>query len=638
MIERYVDIARIRASAEANLTHWETLRQATEANQAIDATLAADMVRSLTEAGINALPMLIQETVQAIIAKLPRSTYHPSMLAIRHEFDLLCKGEIVPSLYMYPLVANMAEARNSTPPPQACFFLPVIPNLPGDGTCGPVFFAATKTHLTNFNKGMLRFLKGEEAAMDDIRTSLIAIENRRPQNPYFTPIVFGAAFVSAVADKTLALTAENKLLFSRIGALVKAAMNVSLLADHSVTSRLAYAIAHSQGEQKRVELLIQRLALTDLLSTDAPHIAEFPPADMFVAAFNESVEAWQKYMEKGTGKQELAQTVDMLRLISGGNNDLKKLADAFKKLTTAVTKKRYEEGKELFDHVNQFMARYMDAVDTRDSAVVASVAAEEWDAADDIEQFGSTDSVRDSGRAAHVDVAHEAAIDVRAAKAAFERDELLSTTELLEVVAAVQAVIGLNEGVEATQMITAYINQHADAESKPSIIQAIDCLARYLDIAHVRPDDAHLLIEDIPERYLHITRKPAAVEATTDREMFEIFLEEATDVIGDILCFASPGKPLATKDEAVTIRRGFHTLKGSSAMVGLDKLSSVMAGVEHAFNDWLPAGAPYPPELSTLANEAAQFAQAICDGISAKGEAPFEPERIFAQVEQLKRK
>ena len=72
MIERYVDIARIRASAEANLTHWETLRQATEANQAIDATLAADMVRSLTEAGINALPMLIQETVQAIIAKLPR--------------------------------------------------------------------------------------------------------------------------------------------------------------------------------------------------------------------------------------------------------------------------------------------------------------------------------------------------------------------------------------------------------------------------------------------------------------------------------------------------------------------------------------------------------------------------------------
>ena len=178
MLERYVDVARIRACADSNLTQWETVRQATEANQAIDATLAADMVRSLTEAGINALPMLIQETVQAINAKLPRSTYHPSMLAIRHEFDLLGKGEIVPSLYMYPLVATMAEARGATPPPQACFFLPVIPNLPGDGTCGPVFFAATKTHLANFNKGMLRFLKGDEAAMDDIQIGRASCRER----------------------------------------------------------------------------------------------------------------------------------------------------------------------------------------------------------------------------------------------------------------------------------------------------------------------------------------------------------------------------------------------------------------------------------------------------------------------------
>lgn len=637
MLERYVDIAAIKTAAETNTPVWEEIRGAVEAGRVFNPELAAGIVKSLTAVGINALPQLISETVHAVTAKLPRSTYHPSLLAIRHEFDLLAKGDLLPSLYMHPLAATMATAREAAVAPVGNFFLPAVPMLPGDGTCGPVFFAATKTHLANFNLGMLRFLKGDESAIDDIRTSLIAIENRRPQNPYFTPIVLGAAFVSAIADKTLPLTQENKLLFSRIGALVKSAMNITPLADHTVTSRLAYAIAQSTGEQKRVEVLTHRLALSELMTTDAPRIAEFPAADMFVAAFNEAAEAWQNYMAKGTGKNELLQTVDMLRLISGSNTDLKKLADAFKKLATTVTKRRYDEAKELFDHVTQFMARYFDAMETRDPVVVARVAGEEFDAAQDIESFGVTEAVRDTGATAHTDVAHEAAVDIRAAKEAFERDELLSVVELLEMVAAVLSVIGLKEGQDATNMVMAYINQHAEVESKPGIVQAIDCLARYLEIVYVRPEDAHLLLEDIPERYLHIQRKAAAVEATSDKEMFEIFNEEATDVIGDILCFATPGKPIASNAEAATLRRGFHTLKGSAAMVGLEKLSGVMAAVEHTFNAWLPATPPYPEGLATLAHEAAKFAQAICDGIAANGEAPFDPATVLEQVEQLKR-
>jgi HPt (histidine-containing phosphotransfer) domain-containing protein len=637
MLERYVDIAAIRAAAEAQTPHWEAIRAATEAGRAIDANDVATLRKALSSTGVNALVLLISETVAAINAQLSRSSYHPAMLAIRHELDLLAKGEIVPSLYMHALAASMAEARGVEAPALASFFLPVIPALPGDGTCGPVFLAATQTHLANFNKAMLRFLKADSSAIDDIRSSLVAIENRRPQNPYFTPIVFGTAFVCAIADNTLPLSQDNKLLFSRIGALVKSAMNVSPLTDHTVASRLAFAIVHSEGEQKRVDMLTARLALAELRSQDAPTIAEFPSADMFVAAFNESAAAWQHYMDKGTGKNELIQTVDILRLISGGNSGLKKLAETFKKLVTIVTQKRYEEAKALFDHITQFMARYLDAVDSRDQATVDTVAGEEWDAASDIEKYGSTDSVRDVGVSAHVDVAREAAVDVRAAKEAFERDELLSVTELLELVAGVLKVIALKEGRDAAQMLLAHINQHAEVDAKPGISQAIDCLARYLDIAYVRPDDAHQLIEDIPERYLHIKRKAEAVEATTDREMFDIFHEEATDVVGDILCFAKPGEPIQTTTEATTLRRGFHTLKGSAAMVGLDKLAGVMAAVEHTFNDWLPSAAPYPAALATLANDAACFAQSICEGIAASGEAAFDPAHITAQLDALKR-
>ena len=86
--------------------------------------------------------------------------------------------------------------------------------------------------------------------------------------------------------------------------------------------------------------------------------------------------------------------------------------------------------------------------------------------------------------------------------------------------------------------------------------------------------------------------------AEIDRELLEIFLEEATEVAATI------AQHLATCREAphdreslTTIRRGFHTLKGSGRMVGLTDLGEVAWQCEQVMNKWLKDEKPATPDL-----------------------------------------
>jgi chemosensory pili system protein ChpA (sensor histidine kinase/response regulator) len=105
-------------------------------------------------------------------------------------------------------------------------------------------------------------------------------------------------------------------------------------------------------------------------------------------------------------------------------------------------------------------------------------------------------------------------------------------------------------------------------------------------------------------------QKPAAIPAQqtvqlmnapaseVDQELLEIFLEEATEVVGTIrenldIVRASPHE----RESLTTIRRGYHTLKGSGRMVGLNDLGEVAWNCEQALNKWLKDEKPASPSL-----------------------------------------
>jgi len=94
--------------------------------------------------------------------------------------------------------------------------------------------------------------------------------------------------------------------------------------------------------------------------------------------------------------------------------------------------------------------------------------------------------------------------------------------------------------------------------------------------------------------------KDASVERI-DAELLAIFLEEAVSVLATIAdnLAASRTQP-ASIAHLVTVRRSFHTLKGSGRMVGLARLAEAAWAVEQVMNLWLQQERSATPELLAL--------------------------------------
>jgi chemosensory pili system protein ChpA (sensor histidine kinase/response regulator) len=110
----------------------------------------------------------------------------------------------------------------------------------------------------------------------------------------------------------------------------------------------------------------------------------------------------------------------------------------------------------------------------------------------------------------------------------------------------------------------------------------------------------------------------------------EIFLAEAQDVLDTLhQALAHARKQPDSVETLTTIRRGFHTLKGSGRMVGLDVFGEAAWSLEQVLNHWLAEGKPATDDLLKLvdrsSSEMRQWIEEIArDGFSRRKSAPFE--------------
>lgn len=111
------------------------------------------------------------------------------------------------------------------------------------------------------------------------------------------------------------------------------------------------------------------------------------------------------------------------------------------------------------------------------------------------------------------------------------------------------------------------------------------------------------------------TPAPAASRIETkgwsdDDDLQDVFLEEATEVLETLRLNLEISQLHPTSREPLTVmRRGFHTLKGSSRMVGLTDIGEVAWHVERAMNKWLESGRLATPALLKLISEARKIFQ-----------------------------
>ncbi len=175
--------------------------------------------------------------------------------------------------------------------------------------------------------------------------------------------------------------------------------------------------------------------------------------------------------------------------------------------------------------------------------------------------------------------------------------------------------------------------------------EAIELVDRADAFGPADDSDEITLEEDVEEISLEAEETPAlapapplpATAAAVDAELLAIFIEEATDVLATIrerleLARTEP----AEAEHLSTIRRGFHTLKGSGRMVGLADIGEAAWGLEQTLNRWLQLDWPVTPALLHLVDAAQQRFATWVAQLAAGGPQAFDVGAVLAEAERMR--
>ncbi|MDO9063615.1 MAG: Hpt domain-containing protein [Sulfuricella sp.] len=130
-----------------------------------------------------------------------------------------------------------------------------------------------------------------------------------------------------------------------------------------------------------------------------------------------------------------------------------------------------------------------------------------------------------------------------------------------------------------------------------------------------------------------------ASEEAVDAELLETYLEEAAEVLATVSenLQASHEQP-GDREALTTIRRGFHTLKGSGRMVGLMDLGEVAWAAEQVMNKWLQDEKAATPALLNFIEQACAAFEQWVGQLQSKGSVVVEADALMAMAEQLQLK
>ncbi|RCS58525.1 Hpt domain-containing protein [Parvibium lacunae] len=175
------------------------------------------------------------------------------------------------------------------------------------------------------------------------------------------------------------------------------------------------------------------------------------------------------------------------------------------------------------------------------------------------------------------------------------------------------------------------------AESTAAITDALLTLTQASPPPTITPKG---LVGVIESSVAHAVPMPSIPTSQTeiDAELLEIFLGEAEEVLETIsqahqVCEKTP----TDQEQLILIRRGFHTLKGSSRMVGLNPFGEAAWALEQTMNAWLADRRAATPDLLAMISQAQQaLADWVRDLQQHNGQSAQTPDALIELARRVR--
>ena len=121
----------------------------------------------------------------------------------------------------------------------------------------------------------------------------------------------------------------------------------------------------------------------------------------------------------------------------------------------------------------------------------------------------------------------------------------------------------------------------------------------------------------------------AAGDEQVEAELLEIFIGEAQEVLAFVReTLARPHSEISNLDTLTMLRRSFHTLKGSSRMVGLNRFGDGGHAIEKVMNLWLAEERRATEDLFALLNYASEEMSAWVEELATTGNSARQEKPI----------
>jgi len=207
-----------------------------------------------------------------------------------------------------------------------------------------------------------------------------------------------------------------------------------------------------------------------------------------------------------------------------------------------------------------------------------------------------------------------------------EPDNVELKEQLKESLEQVRRDATLVDNPEATDRAQAAIKalSHLDTESTQEVL------------AEIITASAPVVVEQEPAP-LPVAVPAPETDEEVDAELLEIFLSEAEEVLGCVkeTIPQSRSEPY-NQDHLTTLRRSFHTLKGSGRMVGLMAFGEGAWSIEQVLNLRLSETRAGDADLYALLDKATEILSAWVDDLLKTGKSSRTPHALVRAAEHIK--
>ena len=591
-----------------------------------------------------------------------------AVLALKQFVDDVARGQANVPLRLFPVYRELAKLQGRADSSEKDLFFPDLtppaPSHPSPWTLAKNELAPfLQTQRARFQRGLLAWLRGKAAGLEDMRQALDALYQVSPQLPEPRALAWVAiGLIDGLLDAPEPeWQASAKVLCNKTDFHMRDLAAGAQAVNDPLLREMLYLVARAKSSTQRLKDIKLLYRLDSLIP--APEAAGpkmeldmdwLQPVLSDARSRLDALKAvWQQYVT-GEPKSVLRfrELVSSFKTKAGelGNKHLIKLLDAIALVMTRLP--------DPYPPKSQLMVIEMASAFLLAESVLENFASPPADLQQQIGIMGGWlldaaqgKSTGEPPAGLQADLSQRiGALQLRAQVA----KEILANLQYVEQVldaysrelAVREALHGLETHLRqihgalavlrferATQVMAiceslikacAARERDASLEDMDWIAEGLSSLGLFLAPCVNGRDPSEKAIELFFSRYEKRAATAAAPEkpqekpqetqqAAESEGLLDIFLEEASEVLGNIdAALPQSRERSGDRDVLTTIRRGFHTLKGSGRMVGLTDLGEVAWEIEQVMNRWLEWQQPASAELLELiALASAAFAEWI---------------------------